>query len=206
MLAYRINILCCGTSYSRVTSKMQRCLKRNQVIWKNNWQLKKMKVISPFYWQWSPTSCTLVSCHMLFMTKNSLYLINFQCTWQQGLIKLFPNLNSRNTTTWQEYPQLKYNVATNSKNDQRQIKTTTPQPTLNLWHFPKALFFHYFLIKLNLGYLSSLLSLWVMATNRKSKPIVGKILKGKLTDLWKCNLKTLMASILGVVAFIRQPL
>ena len=28
----------------------------------------------------SPTSCTLVSCHMLFMTKNSLYLINFQCT------------------------------------------------------------------------------------------------------------------------------
>lgn len=165
-----------------------------------------MKVISPFYWQWSPTSCTLVSCHMLFMTKNSLYLINFQCTWQQGLIKLFPNLNSRNTTTWQEYPQLKYNVATNSKNDQRQIKTTTPQPTLNLWHFPKALFFHYFLIKLNLGYLSSLLSLWVMATNRKSKPIVGKILKGKLTDLWKCNLKTLMASILGVVAFIRQPL
>ena len=206
MLAYRINILCCGTSYSRVTSKMQRCLKRNQVIWKNNWQLKKMKVISPFYWQWSPTSCTLVSCHMLFMTKNSLYLINFQCTWQQGLIKLFPNLNSRNTTTWQEYPQLKYNVATNSKNDQRQIKTTTPQPTLNLRHFPKALFFHYFLIKLNLGYLSSLLSLWVMATNRKSKPIVGKILKGKLTDLWKCNLKTLMASILGVVAFIRQPL
>lgn len=165
-----------------------------------------MKVISPFYWQWSPTSCTLVSCHMLFMTKHSLYLINFQCTWQQGLIKLFPNLNSRNTTTWQEYPQLKYNVATNSKNDQRQIKTTTPQPTLNLWHFPKALFFHYFLIKLNLGYLSSLLSLWVMATNRKSKPLVGKILKGKLTDLWKCNLKTLMASILGVVAFIRQPL
>lgn len=162
-----------------------------------------MKVISPFYWQWSPTSCTLVSCYMLFMTKHSLYLINFQCTWQQGLIKLFPNLNSRNTTTWQEYPQLKYNVATNSKNDQRQIKTTTPQPTLNLWHFPKALFFHYFLIKLNLGYLSSLLSLWVMATNRKSKPIVGKILKGKLTDLWKCNLKTLMASILGVVAFIR---
>lgn len=165
-----------------------------------------MKVISPFYWQWSPTSCTLVSCHMLFMTKHSLYLINFQCTWQQGLIKLFPNLNSRNTTTWQEYPQLKYNVATNSKNDQRQIKTTTPQPTLNLRHFPKALFFHYFLIKLNLGYLSSLLSLWVMATNRKSKPIVGKILKGKLTDLWKCNLKTLMASILGVVAFIRQPI
>lgn len=90
-----------------------------------------MKVISPFYWQWSPTSCTLVSCHMLFMTKHSLYLINFQCTWQQGLIKLFPNLNSRNTTTWQEYPQLKYNVATNSKNDQRQIKnnntTTYPQ-------------------------------------------------------------------------------
>lgn len=165
-----------------------------------------MKVISPFYWQWSPTGCTLVSCYMLFMTKHSLYLINFQCTWQQGLIKLFPNLNSRNTTTWQEYPQLKYNVATNSKNDQRQIKTTTPQPTLNLWHFPKALFFHYFLIKLNLGYLSSLLSLWVMATNRKSKPFVGKILKGKLTDLWKCNLKTLMASILGVVAFIRQPL
>lgn len=168
--------------------------------------VKKMKVISPFYWQWSPTSCTLVSCHMLFMTKNSLYLINFQCTWQQGLIKLFPILNSRNTTTWQEYPQLKYNVATNTKNDQRQIKTTTPQPTLNLRHFPKALFFHYFLIKLNLGYLSSLLSLWVMATNRKSKPIVGKILKGKLTDLWKCNLKTLMASILGVVAFIRQPI
>lgn len=59
----------------------------------------------------------------------------------------------------QEYPQLTYNVATNSKNDQRQIKTTTPQPTLNLRHFPKALFFHYFLIKLNLGYLSSLLSL-----------------------------------------------
>lgn len=165
-----------------------------------------MKVISPFYWQWSPTGCTLVSCYMLFMTKHSLYLINFQCTWQQGLIKLFPNLNSRNTTTWQEYPQLKYNVATNTKNDQRQIKTTTPQPTLNLRHFPKALFFHYFLIKLNLGYLSSLLSLWVMATNRKSKPFVGKILKGKLTDLWKCNLKTLMASILGVVAFIRQPL
>ena len=137
MLAYRINILCCGTSYSRVTSKMQRCLKRNQGIWKNNWQLKKMKVISPFYWQWSPTSCTLVSCHMLFMTKHSLYLINFQCTWQQGLIKLFPILNSRNTTTWQEYPQLKYNVATNSKNDQRQIKnnntTTYPQSLTFSW-------------------------------------------------------------------------
>lgn len=207
MLAYRINILCCGTSYSRVTSKMQRCLKRNQGIWKNNWQLKKMKVISPFYWQWSPTSCTLVSCHMLFMTKNSLYLINFQCTWQQGLIKLFPILNSRNTTTWHRNI---HNLHTMWQQTQKTIrdklKTTTPQPTLNLRHFPKALFFHYFLIKLNLGYLSSLLSLWVMATNRKSKPIVGKILKGKLTDLWKCNLKTLMASILGVVAFIRQPL
>ena len=140
-----------------------------------------MKVISPFYWHWSPTSCT--SC-----------------------IKLFPILNSRNTTTWHRNIHNLHTMWQQSQKTIRQIKTTTPQPTFNLWHFPKTLFFHYFLIKLNLGYLSSLLSLWVMATNRKSKPIVGKMLKGKLTDLWKCNLKTLMASILGVVAFIRQPL
>ena len=72
--------------------KKSRNLKEQLTVKKNE--------ISPFYFQWSPTSCTLVSCHMLFMTKNSLYLINFQCTWQQGLIKLFPILNSRNTTTW----------------------------------------------------------------------------------------------------------
>ena len=206
MLAYRINILCCDNLLQPSHIKDATLLEKKSRNLKEQLTVTNMKVISPFYWQWSPTSCTLVSCHMLFMTKTSLYLINFQFS-QQGLIKLFPNLNSRNTTTWHRNI---HNLHTMWQQTQKTIrdklKTTTPQPTLNLWHFPKALFFHYFLIKLNLGYLSSLLSLWVMATNRKSKPIVGKILKGKLTDLWKCNLKTLMASILGVVAFIRQPL
>lgn len=164
-----------------------------------------MKVISPFYWHWIPTSCTFLS-YVIHDQKFPLpdQFSEHLTTRIDKVISYFKFKKHNHLT--QEYPQLTYNEATNSKNNQRQIKTTTPQPTLNLWHFPKALFFHYFLIKLNLGYLSSLLSLWVMATNRKSKPFVGKILKGKLADLWKCNLKTLMASILGVVAFIRQPL